>query len=98
MPPHIENNTGIQQWNRNSTGWSEHKNMNMVNQGATVLVHNWREKYSMLDLQAAVEQKGYSAITIYPDFDHAVLRKFDYPLTVHHCEVAEGYNCSTFIK
>ena len=92
-----EKNLSVQKWNRNSTGWTEHKNMNMFKQGGVVLVYNWREKYSIQDLQATVEQNGYSAITIYPDFDHAVLRKFDYLLTVDHCEPAEGYSCSTFI-
>ena len=49
------------------------------------------------ELKRIVEQNEYSAITIYEDFDHAVIRKFDQNLTAYDCEYANGYNCTTFI-
>merc|ERR1712173_397345 len=93
----FEKNSAIKKVKWNSTGWKEYENMNKVDQGGAEIIYNWRKFYSILDLQEMVEQNGYSAITIYPDFEHAVLRKFDYQLTVDHCEPAEGYTCSTFI-
>lgn len=49
------------------------------------------------DLKRIVEVKGYSAITVYPDLNQAILRSFDYQLSVDDCEQAEGYNCWTGI-
>merc|ERR1712173_84110 len=48
-------------------------------------------------LKRIVEQLGYSAISVYDDSPHAVLRKFNKQLTVDDCEPSYGYNCTTYI-
>ena len=64
---------------------------------AKTLYHIRFSETPIEELKRIVEQNDYSAITIYKDYDHAILRKFNHQLTVDHCEPIEGYNCSTFI-
>ena len=77
-------------------GWSAHQNIDMCGQGDVEIIHNWRAKHSIEDLQRIVEQKGYSAVCV-GNFGHAALKQFPYQLTAGHCKPSQGYTNTLYI-
>jgi len=77
-------------WKINKDSWTQYENVDMCGQGDVEIIHDWRQKYSIEDLQKIVEQKGYSAISV-GSFGHAALKKFNYQLKVEHCKPSNGY-------
>jgi len=68
----------------------------MCGQGDVMIISDWKNKYSVEDLQKIVEQNGYSGFSV-GSFGHAALKSFNYQLELSHCRPSQGYTNTIYI-
>merc|ERR1711959_526980 len=89
----------VKGWGEVKGTWTEHKNIDMCNQGDVQIIHDWKKSHTLDQLKAIVEENGYSAVTVAGknEFGHAAIKSFDYQLTAERCKPSSGYTCTIWI-